>query len=78
MLAFRAIAEPMRAEDNAWISREGLPRSDLPDHPTIRQWQAGGVVLFGYVSAEAARYAKELLGAVYITLSGRLAVRDRS
>lgn len=78
MLAFRATAEPMRADDNAMWSRDGLPRSDHPEHPTIRHWQAGGVVLFGYVSSDAARHAKELLGDIYIARSGRVAVRDPS
>jgi len=78
MLAFRRSAEPMRVNDNAYFSREGLPRSDNPEHPTIRYWQAGGVVLFGYASAEAARYARDMLSAVYIGRSGRVAVRDRS
>jgi hypothetical protein len=78
MLAFRATAEPIRAEDNAWFSREGLPRSDSSDHLTIRHWHAGGVALFGYASAGGAHYAKELLDAVYIANSGRLAVRGPS
>jgi hypothetical protein len=78
MQTFRATAEPMRVNDNAWQSWEGLPRSDLPEHLTVRHWQAGGVVLFGYVSFEAARHAKDLLAAVYIARSGRLAVRDRA
>jgi hypothetical protein len=76
MLAFRRTAEPMRVADDAVRSSDGLPRSDLPEHPTIQHWQAGGVVLFGYASLRAAKYAEELLSAVYIARSGRIAVRD--
>lgn len=77
MLSFRASAEPMRVSDNARYSRDGLPWSDNPEHLTIQHWQAGGVVLFGYVSLEAARHGKQLLEAVYVARSGRVAVRDR-
>jgi hypothetical protein len=78
MLAFRGKAEPMRVADNAMWGGDGLPRSDHPGHPTIRHWQAGGIVLFGYVSAQAAKHARELLSAVYVARSGRVAVRDPS
>jgi hypothetical protein len=78
MLSFRDAADPLRAEDNAWRGYYGLPYNDYPRHPAIRHWQAGGVVIFGYKSEEAARYAKDVLAGVYIARSGRIAVREPS
>jgi hypothetical protein len=77
MVVFRRTAEPLR-HDDATCSRLGLPGSDLPEHPTIQHWQAGGIVLFGYDSVWAVRCARRLLAAVYIARSGRIAVRDPS
>lgn len=76
MLAFRSTADPLRAADNAMFAPRGMPRSNHPEHPIMRHWLAGGVVLFGYVSLRATEHAKKLLDSVYyITRSGRIALR---
>lgn len=75
MLAFRASAEAMRVPDDATVGHEGLPISNNPENPTLRHWQAGGVVVFGYTTADALGDARRRLEQVYVTEAGGVAVR---
>jgi hypothetical protein len=76
MREFRRSAQPLRVADNATWGRNGLPAGDHPEHPTIRHWQLGGVVLFGYDSEWRARYAAGQLASFYVARSGKVAHRD--
>lgn len=75
MLAFRAGREAMRVPDDALVGREGMPISNNPENPTLRHWQAGGVVVFGYTTADVLGDARRRLEQVYITEAGGVAVR---
>jgi len=77
MLAFRQSADVLRVSDNATRGGDGLPASNHEGNPTLQHWQAGGVAIFGYGSSRALKYAHQLLGRVYITETGGVAVRRR-
>lgn len=55
MLAFRESTEPMRVPDDALVGHEGMPISNNPANPTLRHWQTGGVVVFGYTTVDRLR-----------------------
>ena len=71
MLAFRTGGEAMRVPDDALVGHEGMPISSNPENPTLRHWQAGGVVVFGYTTADALEEAQQRLEQVYVTEAGR-------